>query len=564
MATKARRSGRSSGGVAVSLTAIVVGAVALGGACKSSSTSDGGVGEPVGGTTTTGTGSTTDTTSTSTHTTTHTTTTTKTGPCGGGCPEGLSCCTDPATGDLACIDTSSNRFNCGKCGAACEGLDYCVASKCVTPSDAGACDPPPTCSPSCGDGQSCSVDPSSCKAACCTGSQVFCGGKCILPSDNDNCGACGAKCDDDKACGQENGVVSCLPVSCGAGSVICHHGCIDVQSDPLNCGSCGNACGASVLCGGGVCCQPAGQAGVPKVLFGSMPGGAGVLSLGGGMVIYFDTGTMMGVPVGGGATKVLASAGDDPKIGTTQTFAGTATSAHWTNLNGQAFSKPINGGAATKLVDDPTLVSVSRIVGDANGTYYGSLFERKVWAAPTSPGDCPDPQQPLCARLLATPAAGVGGMAITATHVYFTAGGVYRVNRTGAPVVEPLVDVGVVAGDGARLAIAGSRVVWGNTHVAKGGVAIGSANLDGTSPLALFKNPDDAELTISDVVGDAQYAYFAGTGVDATIRRVAPAGGCPELVAKLTKTGGLVADASTLYFADILPKAGDIDSLKKP
>ena len=64
------------------------------------------------------------------------------GPCdpSGGCSAGLKCCGG------ACVYEQNDPLNCGGCGIVCHGdTTMCLAGACVKPS----------CTPSCGDGQTC-------------------------------------------------------------------------------------------------------------------------------------------------------------------------------------------------------------------------------------------------------------------------------------------------------------------------------------------------------------------------------------------------------------------------
>ncbi len=93
-----------------------------------------------------------------------------------------------------------------------------------------------------------------------------CDGKCVdLTTDDENCGACGFKCDSDARCSEGKCAPTCA-VSCDGGvelcagdTCICKPGlercdgqCVNLQTDPMNCGACGGAC-AEVPCGEGKC-----------------------------------------------------------------------------------------------------------------------------------------------------------------------------------------------------------------------------------------------------------------------------------------------------------------------
>jgi hypothetical protein len=81
----------------------------------------------------------------------------------------------------------------------------------------------------------------------CPAGQIACDNACV-PSDNNNCGACGNVCTGGQVC--ENG--SCV---CPEGLTDCNGTCVDTTTDPFNCGACGNQCGTNSQ---GPCCVQGG------------------------------------------------------------------------------------------------------------------------------------------------------------------------------------------------------------------------------------------------------------------------------------------------------------------
>ncbi|MFO0629879.1 MAG: hypothetical protein U0325_30200 [Polyangiales bacterium] len=114
----------------------------------------------------------------------------------------------------ACTFLDTDRANCGACGRACAGQEYCAG---------GTCRPP-------------------------LGSTLCAGRPVNLTNDRANCGACG------NACG---GALMCSNGSCGTacppGSTNCGGSCVALGADAAHCGACGRACGADATCAGGVC-----------------------------------------------------------------------------------------------------------------------------------------------------------------------------------------------------------------------------------------------------------------------------------------------------------------------
>ncbi len=117
-----------------------------------------------------------------------------------------------------CVNTTSDKNNCGACGQVCSG-GFCKDGLCW------ACEPGFT----------------------------QCGDKCIdTTSDRANCGACGKVCADRSIC--YNGAC----VKCSKGATRCGNECTDLSWDANNCGACGVGCSTGI-CSGGVCSTKCGN-----------------------------------------------------------------------------------------------------------------------------------------------------------------------------------------------------------------------------------------------------------------------------------------------------------------
>ena len=204
-----------------------------------------------------------------------------TGPCGGGCPAGRTCCGD------RCVDLLTDAQNCGGCSA------VCVAANASTTCQMGRC--VPVCLPGFGDCDGsplngCEVDLavsafncSACSAECSTtnANSVCDTGRCRLTcaegwgncdglatngcetnlrSTLAHCGGCNIPCPAPNHNSVEcfNGM--CRLGTCARGYDDCNgrasDGCeIDLNDDPEHCGRCGNACpgGPRAICVAGVC-----------------------------------------------------------------------------------------------------------------------------------------------------------------------------------------------------------------------------------------------------------------------------------------------------------------------
>ena len=132
----------------------------------------------------------------------------------GGCAEGETVC------DGRCVDTLTDRTNCGRCGNVCGSLEICYDGDCMLECPAGT---------------------------------TSCSGHCTdLESDPSNCGVCGRACSGGQVCS-----AGTCTTTCGAGLTNCSGACVDTLADPRNCGTCGYACASDEVCSGGSCaCVP--------------------------------------------------------------------------------------------------------------------------------------------------------------------------------------------------------------------------------------------------------------------------------------------------------------------
>lgn len=142
------------------------------------------------------------------------------GACTTTCRSGLLACSG------ACVDTTTDRANCGGCGMVCSGGRPCVGGSCM-----GAC---PTGTTAC--------------RATCSNTQV----------DPNNCGSCGVVCGAGFGClaGRCQPLVGYDGGSCASPSAMCGAVCTDLRNSANNCGSCGNVCAADRVCAVGMCLAP--------------------------------------------------------------------------------------------------------------------------------------------------------------------------------------------------------------------------------------------------------------------------------------------------------------------
>ena len=175
----------------------------------------------------------------------------------------LNCPSDLLRCDDTCVDPESDRGNCGACGMACDVGEFCLEGACaieclasLTPCSGACVDLDISrlhcggCGVACEFGQDC-ID-GSCVSQCPEGF-FYCDGRCIDPElDQGYCGSVG--CEDPRPCGDSQSCIAgeCI---CDPGSGDCNgeasDGCeIQLPTDAENCGACGHECSA-----GDSCCQ---------------------------------------------------------------------------------------------------------------------------------------------------------------------------------------------------------------------------------------------------------------------------------------------------------------------
>ncbi len=169
------------------------------------------------------------------------------------CPMGLSAC-----GGM-CVDTITDRANCGACGVACAANQTCTMGACIercplgqtrcgalcvdTSVDNSNCG---SCGRACAARETCSM--SNCVADCPMG-QSACGGACVDTTTSDShCGMCGNACAASERC-----VTGMCRSRCAAGEAFCGGVCQNTQTSNAHCGACNNACPAGQSCSMGVC-----------------------------------------------------------------------------------------------------------------------------------------------------------------------------------------------------------------------------------------------------------------------------------------------------------------------
>ena len=161
-------------------------------------------------------------------------------PCGGSCPDGLTCCGDFPND--TCVDTKTDEGHCGTCPNVCLAEQTCCDGSCKNLDN---------------DKDHCGSCPNKC-----TGDLECCGGLCtdINGSDDSNCGSCGNVCVTGHCCGgdckdtdTDESNCGLLCVACAAGETCCGGSCVNTDTDEANCGGCEQPCAGGEECCGGVC-----------------------------------------------------------------------------------------------------------------------------------------------------------------------------------------------------------------------------------------------------------------------------------------------------------------------
>jgi hypothetical protein len=329
----------------------------------------------------------------------------------------------------------------------------------------------------------------------------MCSGACVdLTSDSNNCGGCGTICNATFTC--QSGMCACPP-----GQTSCSGVCIDLQSNATHCGSCTNACE------GGVC--SAGACTFPTVLAtGQMnPNGIAVDATN----IYWATGTMNKMPIGGGAITALGSPG--------YAYATVvdATNVYWTDTIDAAVQRvPIAGGTVTSL-------ATMRSAALGIAVYAGNVYWAESGAGTVS-------SVPIAGGAIATLVTGLTeprAVAVDASGVYVaTYGEIARAPLAGGSVT-PIY----AALEFSPLDLA----LFGTTLFYLDGSTVSSLPVAGTMPTSI------SDATMSNRIATDGASVF---WIDATSVYEAPVAGgvAKKVLASGVAPTSLAVDATSVYF----------------
>lgn len=420
-----------------------------------------------------------------------------------------------------------------------DGTSECVPGSQVScPCPGGATEGIQVCGPSgtfgscdcSGAGGSAGSSSSTGQGGACVAPEQMCGGMCVdVMTSTEHCGSCDMLCGI-PGTGCVGGVCECLD----GGLVACGMACVDVTTNATNCGGCGHDClGAN--CVDGVC--P-----IETLAMGQAEPFAVVVD---GAYAYWTSGgtanKVARAPLGGGMVEDIATSLSRPRRlalrGTSELF--------WTAFGFQVMSTsasvgrvPLPPGSPTMLVPN-LLAGVWGLAVDATHVYYANQNENTVHRESIMAPATPE----LLADALATP----WDLAVDNTHVYFTnygSGDVRRVPKAGG--TQQIL----ASGQGNPLGIAvGTHVYWVNEN----GSEVKRADLDGSNPMEIA-----SAATHPAAVSNPTYVAVDGSGVywtnfgNGTVARAPLGGGTPIILAKnQNQPYAITVDVSHVYWTTL-------------
>lgn len=400
------------------------------------------------------------------------------------CPDGLADCAS------LCVDTATDRSNCGACGNGCAAAESCCAGACAdtrdSPEHCGAC------------GVSCSA------------AQTCCGGTCVdTASAADHCGGCGAACPGSAVC--QGG--SC---ACPAGLADCGVACANLLTSGAHCGVCGHDCQGGECVGGA--CQPV-------ALISGLGGGNGSARFNSSAVFWLHGSAIAMLPFGAqGPVTLAVLEGYEHDIGVDA--ANVYVTSYW---NSTLLKVPIDGSEpalltggqsnATEIVADQDSIAWARV---PDSGALGSVRIRKKDGS----GDVSASGQDTPARLTLDP-----------NNLYWVAGGnLMKLAKTGG------VAVPMTAAAPSDITSDGTNVYW----VVAGDGTLRRIPVTGGTPVILASGLGAP----SSVAVDETHVYWTNPG-GGQVMRIPKSGGSPVTLASGQESPQDIAvDETSIYWAN--------------
>jgi sugar lactone lactonase YvrE len=323
--------------------------------------------------------------------------------------------------------------------------------------------------------------------------------------------------------------------TCPSGETPCSGACANVQTDLANCGGCGIACIG--VCALGRC--------KVTVALGVSPSSIAVDAKN---VYWADTdnqgASIVSRAISGGEPTTLAS----DQSGPDSIIAVDATSVYWTNsYTGSVMKVPIGGGAIVTLAS-------------AQGASWGIAVNATsvYW---TSAGAGTVLETPLAGGPIVTLASGQSspyGIAVDATNVYWVDGAgtnaVMAVPLAGGTpsriAVSPVPPLGIAALPLTLMPGASAKRVYWTAPMYPGGLVL-MAPVEGGSVTTIASgrsNPWSIAVDATTVYwGDLGTNSTASTG---TVMSAPLGGGTPTTLATQQSPSGIAVDATTLYWTN--------------
>jgi uncharacterized protein DUF5050 len=413
------------------------------------------------------------------------------GECSGTCSAPTVTC-EPKEGTPYCADLADDNANCGKCGFACGAVEVCADGGCAPGCPMLSTMPETLCTPEGG------ADAGS----------PYCADLYNSPTD---CGHCGHSC----------GAGKCQAMECYCLSpdVMCGGVCSDTTTDSKNCGGCGLGC--AVACSGGECVLP--------LASGASPEGIAVDSMNVYVTLGGAMGSVVSLPLAGGAVTTIASGRDEPRG-----IAVDDLNIYWADQgSGMVLSIPKTGGPIVTLALDQS--APTSIALDTSNVYFTNFDDGTVMSVPKTGSTGPS--------VVAMSQTQPSGIAVDDTYVYWvndtTAGGVMELAKTASPTTPPT-----------ELAVADDPV----------GVAVDTTNVYFTSENegVVYQVPIVGGATVTLAMGLDEptaiatmggFVYYTDSG-DGSVQKVAAGGsGKAALMASgVSQPVALTVDATSVYF----------------